>query len=535
MKVTFIGALHEVTGSCTLIECGHSKVLVDCGMEQGLNVFENVEIPVSPSEIDCVFLTHAHIDHSGLLPLLYKNGFRGKVYSTEATYNLCTIMLLDSAHIQESDAEWKSRKAIRAGRPAVEPLYTVNDAEGVLTRFRPCKYDRKKQVEEDICIRFNDMGHLLGSSSIEIWLTEDGIEKKIVFSGDIGNENQPILKSPKPVEEADYVVMESTYGNRLHGERPEYAPALAAILQETFDRGGNVAIPSFAVGRTQEMLYFLRQIKEEKLVKGHESFSVYVDSPLAHEATRVFLQCDTDIFDDEMKDLIHRGVNPIWFDGLRISVSQQDSMAINMDPSPKVILSASGMCEAGRIRHHLKHNLWRRECTILFVGYQAVGTLGRSLCEGARKVKLFDEEIAVEADIRQLPGVSGHADRDGLLRWIQGFLKKPQWIFVNHGDDASCIAFSELLSKEYGYQVTAPFSGAEFDLLNGCFLYEPEGVPVEHKTVIPGGTKAAALFASLLHAARRLMGIAQNSQGRTNKDLKKFAGQVEKLCDEWEQ
>ena len=282
------------------------------------------------------------------------------------------------------------------------------------------------------------------------------------------------------------------------------------------------------------MLYFLRQIKEEKLVHGHENFSVYVDSPLAHEATRVFLQCDTDIFDDEMKDLIHRGINPIWFDGLRVSVSQQDSMAINMDPSPKVILSASGMCEAGRIRHHLKHNLWRKECTILFVGYQAVGTLGRSLCEGAGKVKLFDEEIAVEADIRQLPGVSGHADRDGLLGWIQGFQKKPQWVFVNHGDDASCIAFCELLAKEYGYQVTAPYSGAEFDLLAGCFLYEPEGVPVEQKTVIPGGTKAAALFASLLAAARRLMGIAQSSQGLTNKDLKKFAGQVEKLCDEWE-
>ncbi|MCI8401582.1 MAG: MBL fold metallo-hydrolase [Lachnospiraceae bacterium] len=534
MKVTFIGALHEVTGSCTLIESGGSAVLVDCGMEQGLNVFENVEIPVSPAEIDCVFLTHAHIDHSGHLPLLYKNGFRGKVYATEATTSLCGIMLLDSAHIQESDAEWKSRKAQRAGKPLVEPLYTVNDAEGVLKLFRPCHYDRKRQVEENICIRFSDMGHLLGSSAIEIWLTEDGVEKKIVFSGDVGNENQPIINAPKNIAEADYVVMESTYGNRLHGPRPDYAPALAAILQETFDRGGNVVIPSFAVGRTQEMLFFLRQIKEEGLVRGHEDFSVYVDSPLANEATRIFLQCDLENFDDEMKDLIHKGINPIWFKGLRVSVSQQDSMAINMDPSPKVILSASGMCEAGRIRHHLKHNLWRRECTILFVGYQAVGTLGRALCEGVRKVKLFDEEIAVEAQILQLPGVSGHADRDGLVKWLRGFENKPQRVFINHGDDDSCIAFTELLREEYGYEAVAPYSGAEFDLLADCFVREPAGVRVEHKVVTPGGAKAAALFGGLISAVRRLLGIAQNCQGRPNKDLKKFTGQVEKLCEEWE-
>ena len=534
MKVTFIGALHEVTGSCTLLECGHNKVLVDYGMEQGLNVFENVELPVSPAEIDCVFLTHAHIDHSGLLPLLYKNGFRGKIYATEATCSLCSIMLLDSAHIQESDAEWKSRKAIRAGRPPVEPLYSVKDAEGVLKHFRPCHYGRKKQVEEDISIRFSDMGHLLGSSSIEIWLQEGETEKKIVFSGDVGNENQPIINVPQMVEEADYVVMESTYGNRLHGPKPDYAPALAAILKETFDRGGNVVIPSFTVGRTQEMLYFLRQIKEEGLAPGHSDFPVYVDSPLANEATRIFLQCDTENFDQEMKDLIHRGVNPIWFDGLRISVSQQDSMAINMDPSPKVILSASGMCEAGRIRHHLKHNLWKKECTILFVGYQAVGTLGRSLCEGTKRVKLFDEEIAVEADIRQLPGISGHADRDGLVKWLQGFREKPKQVFINHGDDDSCIAFTELLAKEYGYQAAAPYSGAVYDLLAGCFVYEPAGVRIEHKVALPAGTKAAALFGALLDALRRLKKLVENSQGRPNRDVKKLTGQIEKLCEEWE-
>lgn len=534
MKVTFIGALHEVTGSCTLIECGSRKMLVDCGMEQGQNVFENVELPVSPAEIDCVFLTHAHIDHSGHLPLLYKNGFRGKVYSTEATCSLCNIMLRDSAHIQESDAEWKSRKAQRAGRPPVEPLYTLNDAEGVLSLFLPCRYDKKLPVEEGVAIRFNDMGHLLGSSAIEIWLREGEVCKKIVFSGDVGNTDQPIINDPKPVAEADYVVIESTYGNRLHGPRPEYAHSLAAILQETFDRGGNVVIPSFAVGRTQEMLYFLRQIKEEGLVRGHDHFPVYVDSPLANEATRVFLQCHTENFDQEMKDLIRRGINPIWFDGLRISVSQQDSQAINFDTEPKVILSASGMCDAGRIRHHLKHNLWRKESTILFVGYQSVGTLGRSLCDGIKKVKLFDEEIAVEAQILQLAGVSGHADRDGLVRWIQGFEKKPDWVFVNHGDDEACEAFTELLVTEHGYRATAPYSGAEFDLAECCFTYEPAGVRIERKPAAAGTTKAMAAFQALMDAVRRLMGIAQSCQGRPNKDLKKFAGQVEKLCKEWE-
>ncbi len=535
MKVTFIGALHEVTGSCTLVECGSRKMLVDCGMEQGVNTFENVELPVSPADIDCVFLTHAHIDHSGHLPLLYKNGFRGKVYATEATCSLCDIMLKDSAHIQESDAEWKSRKARRAGRPEVEPLYTLRDAEGVLELFHPCRYNEKKQVEEGVFIRFSDMGHLLGSAAVELWLMEDGVQKKIVFSGDVGNSHQPIINDPKPVAEADYVVLESTYGNRLHGPRPEYVEALAEVIQRTFDRGGNVVIPSFAVGRTQEMLYFLRQIKEEGLVHGHDRFPVYVDSPLANEATRIFLQCDTENFDPEMKELIRSGVNPIWFDGLRISVTQQDSQAINFDPEPKVILSASGMCEAGRIRHHLKHNLWRKESTILFVGYQSVGTLGRSLCDGVKKVKLFDEEIAVEAEIRILPGVSGHADRDGLVQWLEGFSEKPAWVFVNHGDDDSCKDFTQYLIREYGYRATAPYSGAEFDLKECCFTYEPAGVRKEKAVYTSGGARATALFSALMDAVRRLLGIAQSCQGRPNKDIKKFTSQVVELCDQWEE
>ena len=541
MKVTFIGAVHEVTGSRTLIQCGNSKILVDYGMEQGRNEFENIDLPVSPSEIDCVFLTHAHIDHSGHLPLLYKQGFRGKVYSTEATCSLCHIMLLDSAHIQESDVEWKNRKAKRAGRPEVEPLYTVKDAEGVLQLFHTCPYGRRIQVEEGIEIRFQDMGHLLGSSAVEIWLKEGDVEKKIVFSGDVGNFDQPIINDPQPVSEADYVVIESTYGNRNHGPRPDYVESLSKILQETFDRGGNVVIPSFAVGRTQEMLYFLRQIKQQGLVKGHDGFPVYVDSPLANEATRVFLQCHSENFDPEMKALVRQGINPIWSDGLQISVTAEESKAINFDPKPKVILAASGMCDAGRIRHHLKHNLWRKESTVLFVGYQSVGTLGRVLVDGADEVKLFDEKIHVAAKILQLPGVSGHADQNGLVAWLRGFKEKPHHVFVNHGDDESCKAFRDLIALKYGYEATAPYSGAIYDLAWGVYEYEAQGARLAGKVETQlemaetkiSDKKSAAIYHRLEKAIEQLAEVARKNRNRSDKELKKLLTQVENLCKQW--
>ena len=541
MKVTFIGAVHEVTGSRTLIQCGNSKILVDYGMEQGRNEFENIDLPVPPSEIDCVFLTHAHIDHSGHLPLLYKQGFRGKVYSTEATCSLCHIMLLDSAHIQESDVEWKNRKAKRAGRPEVEPLYTVKDAEGVLQLFHTCPYGRRIQVEEGIEIRFQDMGHLLGSSAVEIWLKEGDVEKKIVFSGDVGNSDQPIINDPQSVSEADYVVIESTYGNRNHGPRPDYVESLSKILQETFDRGGNVVIPSFAVGRTQEMLYFLRQIKQQGLVKGHDGFPVYVDSPLANEATRVFLQCHSENFDPEMKALVRQGINPIWSDGLQISVTAEESKAINFDPKPKVILAASGMCDAGRIRHHLKHNLWRKESTVLFVGYQSVGTLGRVLVDGADEVKLFDEKIHVAAKILQLPGVSGHADQNGLVAWLRGFKEKPHHVFVNHGDDESCKVFRNLIALKYGYEATAPYSGAIYDLAWGVYEYEAQGARLAGKVETQlemaetkiSDKKSAAIYHRLEKAIEQLAEVARKNRNRSDKELKKLLTQVENLCKQW--
>ncbi len=533
MKITFLGAAHEVTGSCTYLEVGDKRGIVDCGMEQGQNLFENEPIPVAPGELDFVLLTHAHIDHSGLLPLLWKQGFRGSVYTSAATVQLCDIMLRDSANIQMQEAEWKSRKAERAGGEPVEPLYDLEDVEGIMSRMIPCAYDAVTQVNDCVSIRLTDVGHLLGSAAIEVWLTEGGETRKLCFSGDIGNLDQPILRDPQFVKDAQYLVIESTYGDRIHShERVDYVMELAQRIQETLDRGGNVVIPSFAVGRTQEMLYFLREIKERGLVTGHGDFPVYVDSPLAVEATGIFLQCDTQFLDEDMQALIRSGVNPICFPGLELTMTQAESQAINEDRTPKVILSASGMCDAGRIRHHLKHNLWRDECRVLFVGYQAAGTLGRILIDGAKSVKLFNEEISVNAQIDVLPGVSGHADKLGLISWLRGFEKKPELVFVNHGDPEAADSFTKCLNEELGYRAFAPYSGTCFDLLRGEFDYVAEPRPIEKKSMPTG--KAARIFAELLAAAERLLAICRKLEGRPNKELQRYTKEIEKLSDAME-
>ncbi|MCC8079213.1 MAG: MBL fold metallo-hydrolase [Oscillospiraceae bacterium] len=533
MRLTFIGATHEVTGSCTLIEVGNVHGLVDCGMEQGQNTFVNEPIPVPASELDFVLLTHAHVDHSGLLPLLSKQGFRGLIYATAATCSLSQVMLRDCAHIQESDAEWKTRKATRAGGEPVEPLYTISDAEATISRLRPCDYGEPMQIAEGVAVRFVDAGHLMGSSSIEVWLTEGGETRKVVFSGDVGNLNQPIINDPNYITEADYVVTESTYGDRLH-ERLEIDSAayLADCIQRTLDRGGNVVIPSFAVGRTQEILYYIREIKLRGLVTGHDGFKVYVDSPMANEATGIFLQCDRHYFDAETRALLDQGVNPLVFDGLEISVTSEESKQINMNAEPKVIISASGMCEAGRIRHHLKHNLWRKESMVLFVGYQANGTLGRNIRDGAKKVKLFGEDISVNAEITYLPATSGHADRDGLLKWINSFDPKPQRVFVNHGDDAACVSYAGLLKSEYGFDTYAPFSGTVVNLLTNEVEVETVGVPVEKKKA--RSARANAALDALIAACERLLSIARSCEGIPNKELSRFTGQVNSLSDKWE-
>ena len=532
MKVQFIGATHEVTGSCTMLEACGKKYLVDCGMEQGIDVFENAPIPVPASEIEAVFLTHAHIDHSGMLPKLYKDGFRGAIYATAATCDLCNIMLRDSAHIQESEAQWQNRKAQRAGTDPITPVYTTADALGAISRFRPCAYGQKIQAAEGIVVRFSDIGHLLGSACIELWLTEDEKTKKIVFSGDVGNTDQPLIKDPLPVEETDYLVIESTYGDRFHEKPGDTVGELADVLQRTFDRGGNVVIPSFAVGRTQEMLYAIRQIKQEGLVKGHDGFPTYVDSPLAVEATSIFLQCDDSCFDEETAALIRQGVNPIWFDDICLSVTSEESKQINFDNRPKVILSASGMCEAGRIRHHLKHNLWDERNTVLFVGYQAQGSLGRKLQDGAQYVRLFGEDISVNAQIAALHGTSGHADREGLLRWLEAFQQKPQMVFVNHGDDASCTAFQKLLTQK-GYRAEAPYSGTEYDLLTARMTAFADSKPIQREQSRKGSARARAVYADLLLAAEALLAFVKTCKGRANKDNARLASQIRNLMEKW--
>ena len=532
MKLTFIGANHEVTGSCHCLEACGKKILVDYGMEQGGNVYENAELPFAIPDVDYILITHAHIDHTGLLPLLYAEGFRGQIFATQATCDLCNIMLKDSAHIQEMEAEWKNRKARRAGKPEVEPLYTINDAQGVLTHFVPCHYKDVLTLTDGLRIRFTDVGHLLGSASIEVWMEEEGVEKKIVFSGDIGNKNKPLIKNPSYIDEADYVVMECTCGDRTHDRTHEHIEELAQILQETLDRGGNLVIPAFAVGRTQEILYFMRKIKEEKLIKGHDDFEVYVDSPLAVEATQVFTKNIMECYDEEAMDLVNRGINPIGFPGLKLSITSEDSKNINFDMTPKVIISAAGMCDAGRIRHHLKHNLWRPECTILFAGYQAVGTLGRSLLEGAQVVKLFGETIDVEAHIEKLDGISGHADMNGLITWVSAFKEKPSQVFLVHGDDDVCTSFAGLLHTDYGFETAAPFSGSVYDLAAGAWLKQTVGVPLRRETERQKENRT--IFELLVAAGERLMRVIRKNRECANKDIKKFTADVNALCDKWD-
>lgn len=533
MELIFLGADHEVTGSCHMVKAAGKNLLIDCGMEQGEDIYENQEIPVAASEIDAVLLTHAHIDHSGLLPLLYAKGFRGAVYATEATCDLCRIMLRDSAHIQEFEAEWRNRKAKRSGAPEYVPLYTMEDAVGLLEQLVPCGYDATVTIFDGIQVRFSDVGHLLGSASIELWLTEEEETKKLVFSGDVGNLDQPLIRDPQYLDKADYVVMESTYGDRVHSaERVDYVKELTEVLKRTFDRGGNVVIPSFAVGRTQEMLYFLRKIKTERLVEGHEGFRVYVDSPLAVEATSIFNKHQYDCFDEEATALLRQGIDPIQFPGLTVSVTSDDSKKINFDPEPKVILSASGMCEAGRIRHHLKHNLWRPESTILFVGYQSAGTLGRAILEGAETVRLFGETIEVKAEIKKLDGISGHADKTGLLKWVNSFEPKPKRVFVVHGEDSVCDSFAECLKEEYGMDAYAPFSGAVYDMMADSFV--SEGVRILKRREKPAAKRASTVFARLVAAGERLMAVIRKNEGGANKDLAKLADQINMLCDKWE-
>lgn len=492
MKITFLGATKTVTGSNFLVEGAGKKFLIDCGMYQGQSVEElenSAPFLFNVNEIDFMLLTHAHIDHSGRIPKLYNEGYHNPIIATKATCDLCEIMLPDSGHIQEVEIEWKNRKRKREGKPPMPPLYTAQDAINSLEIFQRVKYDEIIDVAENIQVRFNDAGHMLGSSIIEIWVTENGKTEKIVFTGDLGNNDIPLLGSPTMIEDADYLVMESTYGNRLHIRNDEKANLFLNIVSETLEKDGTVVIPSFAVGRTQEILYELDKIKQngasEEFYKKYEELMkvpVYVDSPLAISATEVFKK-NMDLFEEEVQEQIKRGENPLDFPGLRFTRTAEESKALNESNEPSIIISASGMCEVGRIKHHLKHNLWNPNSTILFVGYQAPGTLGRTIVDGAKKVKIFGEEIAVNARVEYIEGYSGHADQEWLLNFIYSFFTKPKHIFLVHGEPEGQIVLKQKILEKTHIPVTIPEFGEVYELTEDIKVRDRLEMPEKYKFI----------------------------------------------------
>lgn len=527
MKLHFYGADRCVTGSCHCLEINGKKILVDCGLQQGRDEFDNRYLAFAPGNIDILLVTHAHIDHTGRIPLLVKNGFHGRILTTRLTADLMKIMLLDSAHIQESDAEYENRKGERAGREHVDPLYTEQDALDVFKYVTTCEYKEKVDLCEGVSAVFTDAGHLLGSASITLELEENGVHKTIVFSGDIGNVDQPIIRDPQLLKKADYVVMESTYGDRNHTEVWSYTDELAEIIDETLGKGGNVVIPSFAVGRTQELLYFIREIKDQKLVKSTPNFPVYIDSPLAKAATTVFCGDLHGYLDEQALELVKDGTHMFTFPNLNLVESSEESKMLNMDTTPKVIISASGMCDAGRIRHHLKHNLWRANSAVVFVGFQSPGTLGRRLLDGVEKVKLFGEEIAVKAKIVNFQGLSSHADHDHLVQWIKAFDPKPTHVFVVHGDEDVAPVFAEELNSLGFHAHAAKFTEC-YDLAANEMV--SEGYISERKRTAQK-SRADNLYAKLVAAAESLLEFAKRCKGRPNKDISALTGQIISLIE----
>ena len=527
MKLHFYGADRCVTGSSHCLEINGKKILVDCGLQQGRDEMDNRYLAFAPGSIDILLVTHAHIDHTGRIPLLVKNGFHGRILTTRVTADLMKIMLLDSAHIQESDAEYENRKGQRAGREHVEPLYTEQDALDVFKYVTTCEYEETVELCEGVSAVFTDAGHLLGSASITLELEENGVHKTLVFSGDIGNVDQPIIRDPQLLKKADYVVMESTYGDRNHTEVWSYTDELAEIIDETLGKGGNVVIPSFAVGRTQELLYFIREIKDQKLVKSTPNFPVYIDSPLAKAATTVFCGDLHGYLDEQALELVKDGTHMFTFPNLNLVESSEESKMLNMDTTPKVIISASGMCDAGRIRHHLKHNLWRANSAVVFVGFQSPGTLGRRLLDGVEKVKLFGEEIAVKAKIVNFQGLSSHADHDHLIEWIKAFDPKPAHVFVVHGDEDVAPAFAEELCTLGFHAHAAKFTEC-YDLAANEMV--SEGYISERKRTAQK-SRADNLYAKLVSAAESLLELAKHCKGKPNKDITAFTGQIISLIE----
>ena len=467
MNITFYGAAQEVTGSCHMVEVAGHKFLIDCGLFQGSltdQMLNYEEFPFNIQEVEFVILTHAHIDHSGRIPKLYKAGYKNPVYCTSATRELCKIMLPDSGHIQENEIEWVNRKRMRAGKKPNDPIYTEQDAIDCLEIFKGLEYNVPVKINDDISFVLKDAGHMLGSAIVELYLKEDGKEKKVVFTGDLGNKNLPIINDPVNIDSADVLVMESTYGDRLHSSIVDQSSKFIQIILDTIRRGGNVIIPSFAVGRTQELLYEINKyLTDDRIKEELSKIPVYVDSPLAVNATRIF-ESQHSYYDEEALSYLLKGDNPLVFDNLHLIETSEESQALNDDPEPKIIISASGMCEVGRIKHHLKHNLYRSECTVLFVGYQAEGTLGRKIMNGEPLVKIFGEEIAVKAEIKSLDAFSGHADRDGLLGWVAAMKKKPEQIFIVHGELEAQNVLKEYIQQGFKINAINPAYQEQYDV-----------------------------------------------------------------------
>ena len=533
MKLHFYGADRCVTGSCHCLEINGKRILVDCGLQQGRDELDNAMFAFNPGDIDILLVTHAHIDHTGRIPLLVKRGFTGRILTTRVTADLMRIMLLDSAHIQESDAEYRNRKGQRAGREPVEPLYTTEDAMNVFKLVTTCEYGQTVELCEGVTAVFTDAGHLLGSASITLELDEGGVHKTLVFSGDIGNVDQPIIRDPQLLKRADYVVMESTYGDRNHTEVWSYTDELAEIIDETLRKGGNVVIPSFAVGRTQELLYFIREIKDKGLVTSVKDFPVYVDSPLAKKATTIFCGDLRGYLDDNALALVQDGTHMFNFPGLHLTETVDESKLLNMDKTPKVIISASGMCDAGRIRHHLKYNLWRADSAVVFVGFQSPGTLGRNLLDGAESVRLFGEDIAVRAKIVNFQGLSSHADHDHLIDWIKHFdPARTTHVFVVHGDRDVAPVYADTV-KSLGFAAHAPQYTEEYDLIADKQL-SPGYLPERRTRAYEGAPKTTGAYQRLVQLGDMLVGLIRRSKGRDNKTLAAFAEAISKLISKFE-
>ncbi|MDO5564504.1 MAG: MBL fold metallo-hydrolase [Eubacteriales bacterium] len=537
MELYFSGACHEVTGSAHLLKINNKYVLVDYGMKQGINMYENVPLPIKASQIDYLLVTHAHIDHTGNIPILVKNGFMGDIICTYATKDLLEIMLKDCAHIQEQEANLKNKNALRKGEKQVEPVFNIQDVEKTLNLIKAFHYNDIIKLFDGLEINFVDAGHILGSSSIELFATEGNITKKIVFSGDIGNDEKPIIKNPTYIQNANYVIMESTYGDRFHKKDINHEDDLMRIIQETLDRRGNVVIPAFAVGRTQEILYLIKQIKIKNLIKGHDDFKVVVDSPMAVRATEVYKDALDECFDDETIEMLKKGINPISFHNLNLCITQEESMALNDDMEPKVIISASGMADAGRIRHHIKYNVYRSESSIVFAGYQAEGTLGRLLLDGIKEIKLFGDKFAVKAHIEVINDMSSHADKNGLIKWASAFVDNPK-VFLVHGQDEAMESLSEELKNSCNLDVSLPYSGAIYDLINNSWIKETlpikiEKISSEENIINEIKIKNPALH-NLILSIQELLNFAKTLAGRSNKELNKKADEIKQVLKKWE-